>query len=35
MWTSVVWDPDAAAGANFTHPATLRRADGRPTRAGR
>lgn len=29
-WTSVVWDPDAPAGANFTHPATLRRADGNP-----
>ncbi len=30
MWTSVVWDPDAPAGANFTHPATLHRMDGRP-----
>jgi hypothetical protein len=30
MWTSVVWDPDAPTAANFTHPATLQRADGRP-----
>ena len=30
MWTSVVWDPQAPAGANFAHPATLPRADGRP-----
>src|SRR5690242_979705 len=30
MWTSVVWDPDAAAGTNFTHPDTLHRDDGRP-----
>jgi hypothetical protein len=30
MWTSVVWDPDAPPGANFSHPATLQRADGRP-----
>jgi hypothetical protein len=29
MWTSVVWDPDAPAGANFAHPDTLHRADGR------
>jgi hypothetical protein len=28
--TSVVWDPDAPPGANFSHPATLQRADGRP-----
>jgi hypothetical protein len=30
MWTSVVWDPAAPAGANFAHPGTLHRLDGRP-----
>jgi hypothetical protein len=30
MYTSVVWDPQAPAGQNFTHPATIFRHDGRP-----
>ena len=30
MWTSVVWDPTAPQGANFSHPPTIKRADGRP-----
>jgi hypothetical protein len=30
MYTSVVWDPQAPAGQNFTHPPTIRRQDGRP-----
>ena len=29
-WTSVVWDPSAPPGANFDHPPTIRRGDGRP-----
>ena len=30
MYTSVVWDPQAPAGQNFTHPPTIFRRDGRP-----
>jgi hypothetical protein len=30
MWTSVVWDPTAPQGANFSHPATIKRADKKP-----
>jgi hypothetical protein len=30
MYTSVVWDPQAPAGQNFAHPATIFRQDGRP-----
>jgi hypothetical protein len=30
MYTSVVWDPQAPAGQNFTHPPTISRQDGRP-----
>ena len=30
MYTSVVWDPQAPAGQNFTHPPTILRRDGRP-----
>ena len=30
IWTSVLWDPGAPAGANFFHPETHRAADGTP-----
>jgi hypothetical protein len=30
LFTSVVWDPHAPDGHNFTHPPTVLRADGRP-----
>ena len=30
MYTSVVWDPQAPDGQNFTHPPTIFRQDGRP-----
>lgn len=30
LWTSVVWDPTAPNGANFAHPATILRDNGRP-----
>jgi hypothetical protein len=30
MYTSVVWDPQAPLGNNFTHPPTIHRQDGRP-----
>jgi hypothetical protein len=30
LYTSVVWDPQAADGQNFTHPPTIQRGDGRP-----
>ncbi len=30
MYTSVVWDPQAPQGQNFTHPPTIFRQDGRP-----
>ncbi len=30
LYTSVVWDPQAPAGQNFTHPPTIFRGDGRP-----
>lgn len=31
LWTSVLWDPSAPAGANFSHPATILRDNGRGT----
>jgi hypothetical protein len=30
LYTSVVWDPGAPVGQNFTHPPTILREDGRP-----